>query len=81
MSAPTFTGYFVFAPNVDAQLCNACGKCAEACGTGALQLEEKEKIIVKRNRCRNCRVCVEVCSCNAVQVEILTERTFQDQVL
>lgn len=43
-----------------ANRCLGCGKCIEACGTGALSSKE-EKIIFDKKLCQNCGNCTKAC--------------------
>ena len=48
---------------LDSNLCEACGKCAKRCPTGALSLEEKA-LALDDQRCIGCGVCVSACDKN-----------------
>jgi ferredoxin len=50
---------------LDADLCQACGKCARRCPTGALIFEDK-RLSLYDSRCIGCGVCVSACNRNHV---------------
>jgi len=56
--------------------CIGCGKCFEACPTGAQQIVD-EKHIIDRNKCINCGKCAEVCYAEAL-VMCGTEMSVED---
>jgi pyruvate formate lyase activating enzyme len=47
-------------------LCTRCGKCVEACSTGALVFEEGEYPRINRELCSGCGECSEICSYKAI---------------
>jgi len=49
---------------LDGDRCEACGKCARRCPTGALALEEK-RLTLDDQRCIGCGVCVSACDRNS----------------
>jgi len=52
-------------------LCNLCGRCVQACPTGAIRLNpqlEDERCYIDRKLCTNCGKCVELCLTGAIDV-------------
>ncbi|MGE4290737.1 MAG: [FeFe] hydrogenase, group A [Desulfovibrio sp.] len=64
---------------VDASKCQACGTCAEVCGTGAIQPINAEGIhgVVDPVACMNCGQCLVNCPFGAIYEEV----SFVDDVL
>jgi len=56
---------------IDVDKCELCGKCAEECPRGVLQLDEKKNqiIVVDLENCSMCKTCVKDCEAGAVKVE------------
>ncbi|MFH1008795.1 MAG: glycyl-radical enzyme activating protein [Candidatus Latescibacterota bacterium] len=62
------------------QPCIGCGKCFEACPSGALRMEEGKRVY-RRDRCEHCYACVNICYAEATVkcgrevtvAEVLTE--------
>jgi ferredoxin len=52
---------------VDADLCVGCGKCTEACWTGAIRILDK-KAVVDFNRCICCAICMRTCPRGAIRI-------------
>ncbi len=52
---------------VDENLCVGCGKCAEACRTGAIRIIAK-KAVIDVNRCICCAICIRTCPQGAVTI-------------
>jgi electron transport complex protein RnfB len=51
-----------FVSTVDAELCNACGECAERCAVDAIAVKDDEGIaVVDRDKCLGCGACVLAC--------------------
>ena len=48
---------------LDSARCEACGKCAIRCPTGALAIEDKQ-LVLDDQRCIGCGVCVSACDRN-----------------
>ncbi len=57
--------------------CVGCGKCVEACPTGALYWVEKE-VFVREELCRSCGACMEACPKGAIS---LNPFAFQGQTM
>lgn len=55
---------------VDADKCNGCGECVDACPTSVLELVDG-KASVTDAECLGCESCVAVCSNDAVTVQEL----------
>ncbi len=51
-------------PTVDANLCVACGACAEACPQDAITIEDISTI--DASKCVDCGVCVDECPAGAI---------------
>ncbi|MBN2417683.1 ATP-binding protein [bacterium] len=49
-------------PEIDAELCTACGLCVESCAFGAISPD----IVINRIDCEGCTVCHHVCPVDAV---------------
>lgn len=47
--------------------CVKCGKCFEACSTGAIQIEDS--IVIDRNKCIGCGECVSICPTGALSMK------------
>lgn len=56
-------------PVWDSALCTACGDCAKACSTHALDLDKAGKVTVQSAYCVNCAACVKVCPEGALAME------------
>ncbi len=52
---------------VDENLCVGCGKCTEACRTGAIRIVAK-KAVVDFNRCVCCAICMRSCPRGAITI-------------
>ncbi len=52
---------------VDENLCVGCGKCTEACWTGAIRIVDK-KAVVDFNRCICCTICMRTCPRGAIGI-------------
>lgn len=57
---------------VNAELCNNCGKCARACNTGAHKIENK-KHVYDRDKCLGCGLCVSACKEGAITMVLNPE--------
>lgn len=58
-----FTPFLRFQP----KKCIGCGACYDVCGTGALRMENGERLYDKA-RCKSCFACVKACPANALTV-------------
>ncbi len=55
----------VIVARVDPEKCVGCGKCAEACPFGAIEIKDG-KAVVSETLCRGCRVCASACPTGAI---------------
>jgi ferredoxin len=53
---------------VDVELCNGCGECAEICPAEAIRIQNG-KAQVDGEACMDCGVCVGVCPTGAVSLD------------
>ena len=53
---------------IDYEKCTSCGKCVEACKTGALEFFEDAVIVADPNRCMSCMECERNCPVGAIHV-------------
>jgi ferredoxin len=51
--------------SVNSSLCNGCGKCVSACGSGAISLSGN-KASISSSKCVGCGRCAGVCSQGAI---------------
>ncbi len=58
-------------PTIDAQRCNACGRCAQVCGTATLALDQGRVSVAQRSfmGCFACGQCMAICPNAAIRVE------------
>ena len=66
-----------FVPRFDETRCNACGKCAKSCPTGALEVDRQGKSRTHlRERCIGCGLCLVACGARqAVVMEPVPDYT------
>ncbi|MDR2612810.1 MAG: 4Fe-4S binding protein [Deltaproteobacteria bacterium] len=57
----------MYLPEVDGDLCRACGACQKACPASAIEGERKEKRRVLPERCETCGACLAACPFEAVK--------------
>jgi len=53
-------------PLINEEICTGCGKCVEACPSGALDLVEGHAAIVRPELCSYCGDCEELCPKGAI---------------
>ena len=53
-------------PLINEEICTGCGKCVEACPSGALDLVEGHATIVRPELCSYCGDCEELCPKGAI---------------
>jgi len=52
---------------VDLEKCTGCGMCVKACPFGAVQIKDKEAVIMEN--CTLCGACVKICPVEAIAIE------------
>lgn len=52
-------------PQIDANICKACGICIEKCPNQAIDFKEG-KAHIQTDLCKNCRLCVSACPFGAI---------------
>jgi ferredoxin len=66
-------GEYGYATLTVSEACSACGVCSQACPTGALKFQEKEKTFfllrLIPQDCIGCELCVQFCSQQAISVD------------
>ncbi len=55
-------------PKANRDKCVGCGRCIESCSSGALSLDEENKIVVDHDRCIGCANCLLACRNKALDV-------------
>lgn len=53
-------------PLINEEICTGCGRCVEACPTGALSLAEGHAAIICPELCSYCGDCEELCPKGAI---------------
>lgn len=66
---------------VDGDKCIGCGKCVEACLTGALRLVNGKSRLVDERRCDGFGSCIAVCPNNAIRLELREAEEFDWSVV
>ncbi len=59
---------FKWLPVVDADACDGCGKCAEACGPRCLSIVGNIAVLDDPERCGSEEHCIEPCPQNAIRM-------------
>ncbi len=59
---------------INNSLCTACGRCTDACATGAIY-PENDKHYINYDRCTSCGSCLRACNAGAVTVESMDRVT------
>lgn len=54
-------------PEIDAERCDGCGDCVEACPQGALALEDGKAVMARPADCDYCADCEAVCPPDAIR--------------
>jgi len=70
VSIPMKRGYLEaegIVADIDLDVCNSCGLCAENCPYGAIQMEDEKPNVVKA-LCKGCGLCAADCPKNAVTI-------------
>ncbi|ODS38787.1 MAG: hypothetical protein A7315_11835 [Candidatus Altiarchaeales archaeon WOR_SM1_79] len=52
---------------IDHEACINCGRCADACLPGALEMNN-DNIIYNREKCTRCGLCAEACPVSAIKI-------------
>jgi len=55
--------------NIDAEKCNGCGLCAEACHEGAIKMINGKACLVREDYCDGLGNCLPVCPTGAIKIE------------
>lgn len=66
---------------VDEEKCTGCGRCVEACLTGALQLINGKSRLVNERRCDGFGSCIAACPNNAIRLELREAEEFDWSVI
>ncbi|MBS7605159.1 MAG: 4Fe-4S binding protein [Candidatus Bathyarchaeia archaeon] len=66
---------------VDEDKCVGCGRCIEACLTGALQIVNGKSKLVDERRCDGFGSCIAVCLNNAIRLEMREAEEFDWSIL
>ncbi len=67
---------------IDPELCNCCGKCAQVCPYNAITVDPKNKIPAKvaTAACAGCGTCAAECRFGAITMNHFTDRQIYDQI-
>jgi heterodisulfide reductase subunit A len=67
---------------VNQELCNSCGKCAEVCPYNAITVEVKKKVpaVVNTAACAGCGTCAAECPFDAITMNHFTDQQILSQV-
>jgi heterodisulfide reductase subunit A len=67
---------------VNQELCNSCGKCAEVCPYNAITVEVKKKVpaVVNTASCAGCGTCAAECPFDAITMNHFTDQQILSQV-
>jgi NAD-dependent dihydropyrimidine dehydrogenase PreA subunit len=59
---------------IDRTLCTGCGTCLDACPTGAISLNDDDRIAtIDLGVCNECLVCLDMCANGAIRLSELSE--------
>lgn len=64
-----------FHPDVDAEKCTACGRCARWCPVGAIEVGPSGYAVVDDSVCYGCGECVAACPYGAIGIQWTTDHT------
>jgi heterodisulfide reductase subunit A len=68
---------------VDSDTCTWCGKCAEACPYGAIEILESIKgpvATVINSTCKGCGMCLPVCPSDSVELKTFSNKEIEDMI-
>ena len=70
-------------PNIDLDLCTACGLCIERCPTQAVEMSGERPVIARPEDCVYCGLCEEMCPEEAISLKyeiVLSSHASSDRV-
>ena len=62
---------------IDADRCNGCGACAEACSEGAIKMVDGKAVLVSEDHCDGLGACLPSCPADAITIERRDVRPFK----
>ncbi len=70
-----------FAPQVDPELCTACGTCLDRCYFSAITVKEDDSAKVDMSKCMGCGLCQVTCPSGALSMQEVRDRGFVPEKL